>query len=363
MQFPSRIATLLLLSAAISLPVQAAEHRKTHRTPAKKAASAAPRDKPGHAFGPREDLMRYAAELAAAQGWDAAELQGQLAQAQSLPVVQRLIMPAASGAAKDWAAYRARFVEPRRLQAGLAFWAENEAALAQAEQRFGVPAEVIAGLIGVETFYGRIMGGFRVVDALATLAFDFPTGRSDRSEFFRGELTEFLKLCRREHLDPFSVKGSYAGAMGLPQFMPGSWNRYAIDFNGDGHVDLVAEPADAIGSVANYLAEHGWKRDMPVSYTISAPAGGMPAQLLLPDIKPTFGSAELQAAGLALPDAAREHLGPLAVVELQNGAKQRPTYVLGTENFYTLTRYNWSAYYAMAVVELGRSLAALRAAR
>jgi len=226
-----------------------------------------------------------------------------------------------------------------------------------------VPAEVIVGLIGVETFYGRIMGGFRVIDALTTLAFDFPTGRSDRSEFFRGELTEFLKLCRREQLDPFSVKGSYAGAMGLPQFMPGSWNRYAIDFNGDGHADLVAEPADAIGSVANYLAEHGWKRDMPVTYSISSPAGGMPAQLLLPDIKPTFGSADLRAAGLALPDVALEHFGPMAVVELQNGARQPSTYVLGTENFYTLTRYNWSAYYAMAVVELGRSLAALRAAR
>ncbi|WP_077037242.1 lytic murein transglycosylase B [Pelomonas sp. KK5] len=346
------LVTLLLAVAAAS----AATHKtRPHKPPA------VTKDKPGHAFGPRADVMAFAAELAATRGWDAAELQAQLAQAQSLPVVQRLIMPAPPGAAKDWSAYRARFVEPRRLQAGLAFWESNAAALEQAEQRFGVPAELIVGLIGVETFYGRIMGGFRVVDALSTLAFDFPAGRSDRSGFFRAELGEFLALCRREGLDPFSVKGSFAGAMGLPQFMPGSWNRYAIDFDGDGHVDLAGDPADAIGSVANFLVEHGWKRGMPTHFAIAAPPREARAMLLAPDIKPSFDADQLQQAGLALDAAAREHFGPLAVVELQNGA-QLPSYVLGTENFYVLTRYNWSAYYAMAVIELGHSLAALRAA-
>ncbi|MDN3920228.1 lytic murein transglycosylase B [Roseateles violae] len=343
-------------SAAQTVPVSSGKHKKA------KKPVASPRDKAPQPFGERAELMAFADALAAEQGWDAQLLRGQLAQAQSMPVVQRLIMPPPAGTAKDWAAYRARFVEPRRLQAGLAFWADNEAALARAEQRYGVPAELIAGLIGVETFYGQITGGFRVIDALATLAFDFPSGRSDRSAFFRTELAEFLKLTRREGLDPFAVKGSYAGAIGLPQFMPGSWNRYAVDFDGDSHVDLAGSPADAIGSVAHYLAEHGWQRGMPTHYSVALPADtAARARLLAPDIKPTFSIAELQAAGAQPSEAALQHAGPLAVVELQMG-KAAPVYWLGTENFYALTRYNWSSYYAMAVIDMGQTLAALRRA-
>ncbi len=248
------------------------------------------------------------------------------------------------------------------MQAGLAFMSEQAEALARAEARFGVPAELIAGLIGVETFYGRISGGFRVIDALATLAFEFPSGRKDRSAFFRGELVEFLKLTRREGLDPLAVKGSYAGAMGWPQFMPGSWNRYAIDFDGNGHVDLINSPADAIGSVANYLAQHGWQPGMPSYYTVAAPVDTAErARLLAPDIQPTFTPTQFAEAGAALSEAGREHPGPLALVELQNGSAA-PSYVAGTANFYVLTRYNWSAYYAMAVIELGRELKRLRSA-
>ncbi|MBY0236944.1 MAG: lytic murein transglycosylase B [Burkholderiaceae bacterium] len=310
--------------------------------------------------------MQFADDLAAAQGWDEAarlQLRQQLAQAKSMPVVQRLIMPAAAGTAKDWAAYRARFVEPKRLQAGLDFWERHAAALARAENQYGVPAELIAGLIGVETFYGQITGGFRVIDALATLAFDFPSGRSDRSPFFRSELAEFIKLCQREGLDPLSVKGSFAGAMGWPQFMPSSWNKYAIDFDGDGHVDLLNSPADAIGSVAHYLAEFGWKPGMPTHYSLAMPVDtSARAALLAPDIKPTFSLAQLQALGAVPSEAAMEHHGPLAVVELQNGSAA-PSYWLGSENFYALTRYNWSSYYAFAVIDLGRALADLRKAR
>jgi membrane-bound lytic murein transglycosylase B len=346
-------------SANAASPATAVPRHKPQKKEKNKPAPAQPAPK---AFGERPELMQFAAALATEQGWDAQQLQAQLAQAQSLPVVQRLMMPPPAGTAKDWAAYRARFVEPRRLQAGLAFWSANEASLARAEQRYGVPAELIAGLIGVETFYGQVMGGFRVLDALATLAFDFPSGRSDRSAFFRGELAEFLKLSHREGLDPSAIRGSYAGAIGLPQFMPGSWNRYAIDFDDDGHIDLAGNPADAIGSVAHYLAEHGWQRGMPTHYSVALPADTTArAQLLAPDIKPTFSVAQLQAAGARPSEAALEHVGPLAVIELQNGPAA-PSYLLGTENFYALTRYNWSSYYAMAVIELGRSLAALRRA-
>ncbi|CAN5275812.1 lytic murein transglycosylase B [soil metagenome] len=353
----SRVLTFLILSTALALYGTSAD-----AAPRKKPKPAATRvqDAPPHPFGERAELMRFAAELAIEQGWEIAPLQAQLAQAQSVPAVQRLIMPAAVGTAKDWAAYRARFVEPRRLQAGLAFWTQHEAALARAEALYGVPAELIAGLIGVETFYGQITGGFRVIDALATLAFDFPSGRSDRSAFFRGELAEFLKLSRREGLDPLALKGSFAGAMGWPQFMPGSWNRYAVDFDGDGHIDLSNSPADAIGSVAHYLAEHGYQRGMPTHYSLAMPVDTSARALLLaPDIKPTFSVAQLLEAGAKPSEAALQHNGPMAVVELQNG-KAAPSYLLGTENFYALTRYNWSSYYAMAVIEMGRSLAGLR---
>nr|WP_295076184.1 lytic murein transglycosylase B [uncultured Roseateles sp.] len=339
----------------------ASKSAKAHKNAAGKASDKAPQP-----FGQRPEPMQFADEFAAAQGWDEAarlQLRQQLAQAKSMPVVQRLIMPAAVGTAKDWAAYRARFVEPKRLQAGLEFWERHAAALARAESQYGVPAELIAGLIGVETFYGQITGGFRVIDALATLAFDFPSGRSDRSPFFRSELAEFIKLCQREGLDPLSLKGSFAGAMGWPQFMPSSWNKYAIDFDGDGHVDLLNSPADAIGSVAHYLAEFGWKPGMPTHYSLAMPVEtSARAALLAPDIKPSFSLAQLQALGAQPSEAALEHSGPLAVVELQNGSAA-PSYWLGSENFYVLTRYNWSSYYAFAVIDLGRALADLRKAR
>jgi membrane-bound lytic murein transglycosylase B len=315
---------------------------------------------PSKPYGQRADLMSFARQLAEANGWDVGELQQQLARAERNPTVQRLMMPPPAGTAKDWAAYRKLFVEPRRMQAGLAFWRDNAATLDRATQRYGVPADIIVGLIGVETYYGQIMGGFRIIDALTTLGFDFPRGRKDRSEFFRNELGEFLLLARREGIDPFSLKGSYAGAIGLPQFMPGSWNRFAIDFDGDGKIDLINNPADAIGSVARYLAEHGWQRGMPTHFEVRVPVDSSArAQLLAPDIVPSFRAAQMIEQGAELPEAARQLEGPLALVELQNG-KAAPSYVAGTANFYALTRYNWSSYYAMGVIELGAAIAKLR---
>ena len=346
---------LSLLTGAALLALSLGAHAKPKREP------------PPKPLGPRPDLVAFANDLAAAEGWDAAALRRQLAAASNLPKVRQLILPAATPAAKNWKAYRDRFIEPRRIEAGLAFWAEHADALARAESRYGVPAEVIMGILGVETFYGRITGGFKVLDALATLAFDFPAAHpraADRQAFFRSELAEFLRLTREQGLDAGDVRGSYAGALGWPQFMPGSWRKYAVDFDGDGHVNLIASPVDAIGSVAHYLAEFGWKPGQPTHFhDLVLPADPAErARLLAPDIKPSFTTDELLAAGAVLPEAALSQAGPLAVIELRNGGNA-PTLLLGTENFWVVTRYNWSAYYALAVIELGQAVARERAAR
>lgn len=300
--------------------------------------------------------MAFAEEVAARHGLQAATLRAQLGQARRQDSVRRLIMPPPAGTAKDWAAYRARFVEPRRINAGLAFWRSHQRWLAAAEERWGVPQEIIVAIVGVETFYGRVMGNFRVIDALATLSFDFPSGRSDRSAFFRSELEALLLMAAREGVDPLTLRGSYAGAMGLPQFMPSSIQRWAVDFDGDGHIDLHANAADVVGSVANYLADFGWQRGMPTHYGVAVPVDTRDrATLLEPDIRPSFTAAQFAERGAVLDPAGRTHEGLLALVELQNGALA-PSYVAGTQNFWVITRYNWSSYYAMAVIDLAAAL-------
>lgn len=312
---------------------------------------------PGPAYGARADVRTFAREAAERRGLDAAWVEAQLAEARQLPAVQRLIMPPPAGTAKNWAAYRARFIDRARIDAGLRFWRTHARWLDQAQSRWGVPAEMVVAVIGVETFYGHHMGTFRVLDALATLAFDFPSGRSDRSGFFREELEELLALAAREGVPASHWRGSYAGAMGLPQFMPSSIARWAVDFDEDGHIDLHANAADAIGSVAHYLAAFGWRSEVPTHFSVAVPVDTRSrAELLAPDILPTFTPAQFTARGAELPAEALAHDGPLALVELQNG-EAAPTYVAGTTNFYVVTRYNWSAYYAMAVIDLAQELA------
>jgi len=328
----------------------------------KKPKAQASRTQPaGPLYASRPEAMALADEIAARRGLDRAWVRQTIGQARQLPQVAKLMTPAPVGTPKNWQLYRSRFIEPRRIAAGVRFWQAQQATLARAEAVYGVPAEIIVGIIGVETIYGQQTGSFRVLDALATLAFDFPAAHpraAERSKFFRGELEQLLSLHSRAGLDALSVRGSYAGAMGLPQFMPSSWARFAVDFDGDGRIDLFNSPADVIGSVANYFRTFNWQPGMPTHYSVGFDPDRLDKDALLaPDILPTFPVASFTAKGAVLDAAGLRHSGPLALVELQNG-EEPPSYVAGTENFYVITRYNWSSYYALAVIELGQAVAA-----
>jgi membrane-bound lytic murein transglycosylase B len=317
-------------------------------------------------YADRPEAMAFADDLASRRDLDPQWVRQTLGQARHLPTVVRLMQPAGKTFVKNWRVYRSRFIDPVRIAAGVRFWQDNQASLARAEAEYGVPAEIIVGIIGVETIYGRDTGKFRVLDALATLAFDFPASHPrarERSEFFRGEIEQFLTLQSRLDTDPFAALGSYAGAMGMPQFMPSSRNKYAVDFDGDGNIDLWNSPADVIGSVANYFKAFNWQPGMPTHYPVSFDNSRLDMDALMaPDILPTFSVASFTAKGAMLEGPALQHNGPLALVELLNGDPARggsaPVYVAGTENFYAITRYNWSSYYAMSVIELGREVAA-----
>ena len=250
----------------------------------------------------------------------------------------------------DWQTYRARFLQPVRIDGGLKFWEQHAGALERATQEHGVPAEIIVAIIGVETLYGRNTGKFPTIQALSTLAFDFPP----RAAYFRKELEQFLLYCRENGLDPLTPRGSYAGAIGTPQFMPGSIRSYATDFDGDGRIDLVNSPVDAIGSVARFLAIHGWQKDRDLYYPVTLAENADPASLLARGPKPELSIADLRAAGISSPLSLPADQ-PLMLVDLPNGANP-PSYVIGTGNFYAITRYNRSFFYAMAVTELAEVL-------
>lgn len=316
-------------------------------------------------YGQHAEALRWADAVAQQQGIDAAWLRQQLGEAKRLEQVRRLMTPSTGPkktTARSWATYRSRFIDPVRIQAGQRFWHDNAAALQRAEQTYGVPPEIIVGIIGVETVYGRNMGSFRVLDALATLAFDYPTNhprRDERVAYFQGELAQFLSTAWSTQQNPSRTLGSYAGAMGLGQFMPSSLARFGVDFDGDGKVDLYNSTADAIGSVANYFRGHGWVPQMPVKYdVVFNPNGADMPTLLGPDIKPTFTADQMLQLGAIPLDGGTRHQGPLALVELLNG-EDAPSYVIGTQNFYAITRYNQSSYYAMAVHDLGQEVAAV----
>jgi membrane-bound lytic murein transglycosylase B len=296
-------------------------------------------------------------DMVARNGFDRARIDDVVKQARFIDSAVQLVKPAPPGKPKNWRAYSDRFIEPIRINAGVRFWEENADTLARAQATYGVPAEILVGILGVETIYGRDTGRFRVVDVLTTLAFAYPEApnRLDRMAFFRSELENTLLLARKENIDPFSLLGSFAGAVGMPQFMPGNILKYGVDFDGDGIVDLRGSAADAIGSVANFLVQHGWDRNNTGPAVFPADvAPSLAWQPLLGGLDARYQPAELDGAGVvtrtALPDGRLYGL-----VDLQNGAD--PTeYWVANANFFAITKYNRSYFYAMSVVELGRAV-------
>jgi len=355
-----RIATFFIAACALLTGAAAKNSPQKRQVLAQKALTSSPQ---GPAYATREDVMRAADDIAARRDLDPAWVRQAIGQSVYLPQIARFIQPPPAGTAKNWRVYRSRFIDPVRISAGVKFWRANAETLARAEQEYGVPAEIIVGIIGVETIYGQQVGSFRVMDALTTLSFDFPKSHpraAERGEFFKAELEQFLSLTSRTSADPLSLRGSFAGAMGMPQFMPSSWAKYAVDFDGDGKVDIFTSPADVIGSVANYFKAFGWQTGMPTHYPVTFDLTRLDKEALLaPDILPTFSVTSFLEKGAVLEGAALQHTGPLALVEVQNGNAE-PGYIAGTENFYVITRYNWSSYYARAVIDLGQEVSAAR---
>lgn len=291
-------------------------------------------------------------ELVEEQGFDREELLLVFSSAQRQESILTAIARPAEKS-KPWYEYREIFINDKRLEQGLEFYQEHRATLERAERETGVPAEIIVAIIGVETYYGRIAGSYRVIDALSTLAFDYPP----RSEFFTSELKSYLILTRQQGFDPLALKGSYAGAMGYGQFMPSSFLGYAVDFDGDGISDIWNNPVDAIGSVANYFKEHGWRQGEAV-VTGATVKGEVPLQWFVQgrkNLQPEHTVAEFAKAGvMADKPVPGDTLASAMQFELKNGYE----YWLGFHNFYVITRYNHSAMYAMCVHQLSQRIAA-----
>jgi membrane-bound lytic murein transglycosylase B len=267
----------------------------------------------------------------------------------------QLIKPAPATKLKNWAAYRARFIEPIRIQAGLDFWKKYADALARAEKIYGVPAQIIVGIIGVETTYGKHIGKFRVLDVLSTLSFAYPDtpNRESRRAYFLGELEQALLFARESGIDPFSLMGSYAGAIGWAQFMPSSIRQYGVDFDGDGKIDLRNSPEDAIGSVANFLAQHGWKTGLPFVFPATL-LTAHPDMMLAKELQASYTLKQLAKVARPTQNPIPEQL-LYGLVDLQNG-KNPTEYWFATENFFAITKYNRSYFYAMSVIELGNTI-------
>lgn len=291
-------------------------------------------------------------KMQAEHGFDADQLTQLFAKVRHRSRIIELMTSPAE--AKPWKDYRPILVSPQRVKQGVAFMQTHRKTLQRAEQVYGVPPEMIVAIIGVETRYGRITGSYRVVDALATLAFDYPK----RSAFFSKELAEFLVLAREEKVDPLVLKGSYAGAMGYGQFMPSSYRHYAVDFDGDGQRDIWTNPVDAIGSVANYFSEHGWVKDGAVTLAAKVTGDAYLPMLVQrrSDLKPKYKLGDLVQAGFSPDQKDLPELNQKATA-MRLDASTGDEYWVGLYNFYVITRYNHSALYAMAVYQLSQQIA------
>jgi peptidoglycan lytic transglycosylase B len=384
MPMPYSVSALLRLSALmISLAIPPALHAQstgadTRQKAWKKRKVSEQQDNEFVNFGQWKEVAQFIDDMVARNGFDRAALNKVFSQIQYTDTAIKLMKPAPPGRPKNWTAYRLRFVEPVRINGGVQFWNKYEGELARAEIEYGVPAEIIVAIIGVETVYGSNTGNFRVMDAITTLAFDYPDtpNREARMQFFRRELENTLLFARESNIDPFSLQGSYAGAIGLPQFMPGSIRQYAVDFDGDGKIDLRNSPVDAIGSVAHFLSMHGWRRGLPLVFPVNAPAangaadgatsgaddgGAQPWQALIDkSLEATHSLDEMKAAGVAPSGAPAPADLQYGLIDLQNGVG--PTeYWLGTDNFFAITKYNRSYFYAMSVIDLSQAIRAARA--
>jgi membrane-bound lytic murein transglycosylase B len=298
----------------------------------------------------RAEIREFIAQAAARTGLTSHAIEALLEQAEpQASILEAISRPAE--AVLPWWQYRERFLTGRRIAAGLAFWATHEALLGRVEREHGVPAEYLVAILGVETTYGSVTGRYRVLDALATLSFDFPP----RAAYFRGELEEFLLLVRREQVDPLGARGSYAGAMGAPQFMPSSIRRYAVDSDGKGRSDLWSDWHDVFASVANYLVAKGWRAGEPVLAEARAAAEGDDPLAFRLELDDTLGGIRERgyAVDSPLPDATPALLVPAEQAESMS-------WRVGFTNFYVITRYNRSPRYAMAVHDLAQALRGTR---
>ncbi len=355
------IYSLIITVALLTTGAAHATEKKHTKKPAAVAKAKAKKEE-SH-FEQSKEVSGFISEMVSKHGFSEAELKAIFKQAKFIESARQLMRPAPAGKPKNWKAYRARFVEPYRIETGVAFWDKYADALARAEREYGVPPEIIVGLIGVETIFGKQTGGFRVMDVLTTLAFDYPDTptRDTRMQFFRGELENMLLMSREASLDPFVFKGSYAGAIGWPQFMPGSIRKYAVDFDGDGKINLTDSPVDAIGSVAHYLAMHGWKRNLPVAFPATLVVTEKNEQLaaaLGKGLQASYQLQDLKAIATTASSDAPTNI-PYGLIDLQNG-NDATEYWFATENFFAITLYNRSYFYAMSVYDLGRVIAAAR---
>ena len=319
------------------------------------AALAAAGPAAAQGFAGRADVGAFIDEMVERHAFARDDLERLFAAARPQDSVLTAITPLPSGA-RSWRTYRANFVNPRRVQGGVQFWRAHAAALDRAAQTFGVPPEIVVAIIGVETEYGRSLGAYRVLDALATLAFDYPR----RGDYFRAELEQYLLLAREARLDATALKGSFAGAIGIPQFMPGSIRRFGVDFDGDGRRDLRGSAADAIGSVANFLSEHGWVSGAPVATPARVEGEGY-REFVDGGVVPMYRVDVLRAAAVAFDERIPAE-APGVLVELES-PDEPSVYLVGLQNFYALTRYNRSSFYAAAVVELAEAVRAANGVR
>lgn len=316
----------------------------------------------GHTTASRRlALQQFGVELAASRQLPEAKVLGLINEARYNPTVIRIVTPPAVGQSRvprSWATYRGRFVEPIRINQGRTFMQQYASELDRATKRYGVPQNIIAAIIGVETLYGKSQGNFRVLDALASLGFDYPNpNRPDRAAMFRGQFADLIELDLAGKIDARNIKGSYAGAIGIPQFMPGSIKRFAVSATGSNSIDLSNNMSDAIMSVANFLVEHGWQRGLPVFAPVTLPASA--DKLVDGGLKANLDWPQLRAAGATLAVGAKETAwarAPLGVIDLPEEAAGRVELRTATPNFFAITQYNRSYFYAASVADLAQAL-------